>query len=156
MTIISATDLNAYMSGDNLVTIRAALPAAHYLQFQFDALTSSVAEHRRKRQFVVPADCYLETISARVLAATTGNVITVSLTGNGAFLHWPISLTQQTSSTVTSLNRTLFNNSYSKLADKGFRALTKGTTMTLEVANSTTNPVTVYAGLTLRQFYGRR
>lgn len=156
MTTITATDLNAYMNGDNLATTRAALPAADYLHFEFDALTSSVAAHRRQRQFVVPADCYLETIAVHVVAATTGNVITVSLTGNGAFLHWPVSLTELTSTTSDSLTRTLFDNSYSKLADRGFRALTKGTTMTIEVANSTANPVQVFVNLVLRQFYGRK
>lgn len=156
MTVINDADLNSYMSSDSLVSTRAALPAADYLHFEFDALTSSVAAHRRKRQFVVPADCYLETVAVHVVATTTNNVITVSLTGNGAFLHWPVSLTEQTSSTSDSLTRTLFDNSYSKLADKGFRALTKGTTMTIEVANSTTNPVQVFANLVLRQFYGRK
>jgi hypothetical protein len=162
MTVITATDLNAFVTNDlaSVIADKELVTRSHQLSFQFKDFFDTTAESLRQRRFVVPRSCFVETVFAYGYDYPSPyNTMTVDITGDGALVNWPINMSHTFSSTTQNFNRTLFNNASTKYRDRGFRVLPQGSTVTLTVSTtrvsggSNTNILTV--GLVLRQFYGR-
>lgn len=135
----------------------ARLPLGYHQVFAFRDVVgggSPTAEHRRTKTWVVPRDCYIETV-----AIQTGDVVgdvTVTITGDGALNNWPLSFTETVATGVQRFSRSLYDNTKSRARDRGFRVLPKGSTLTVTVSTtSTVTPSLITVTLVLRQFFGR-
>jgi hypothetical protein len=149
---ITKTDLDNLLNYNSqmtdLITDASRKPDGFQVSFEFFDLTGDVT-----REFVVPRDCYLES-----MAVQTGDMVgdvDVDLTGDGFLVSWPVS----TSGTVTgaaTLTRTFYDGSPSKNRDRGFRLFNQGSTLRLAVSTTNaTTPCVMQVVLVLRQFYGR-
>ena len=153
---IDAADLNTLVETavNAQISDRTAKPRGHYLSFQFFDVVAATAEHRRQTAFVIPRDCYVESVSVH-----TGDMVgtvTATITGDGALVNWPLEVTGTAASGATDLQRTFYDNTLSKTQDRGFRVLTQGATCTLTIeTTSTTTPCVCTVTLVLRQFFGR-
>lgn len=157
MTLITATDLNAYVTNDlaDLIADKELLTRSHQLSFQFKNFLDTTAEELRQRSFVVPRSCFVETVYVYGYNYTASSTVTVNIAGDGALSNWPIEMSDTFLST-SNFTRTWFNNATSKYNDRGFRVLPQGSTVTVTVSNTkTTGNTLLTVGLVLRQFYGR-
>ena len=158
MTVITATDLNAYVTNDlaDLIADKQLLTRSHQLSFQFKDFFDTTAEALRQRSFVVPRSCFVETVYVYGYNYAASSTVTVNITGDGALSNWPIEMSD-TFVTTSNFTRTWFNNATSKYNDRGFRVLPQGSTVTITVSNTkpTGGNTLLTVGLVLRQFYGR-
>jgi len=157
MTITSAS-LNNYVTSGMaaLQADKAAVTRGHHLSFQFELVNSNSPLSVRSRDFIVPRNCFVETVFVYGESSATQSV-TIEITGDGALVNWPISITGLfNASILTALPRTWFNNASTKYGDRGFRVLPQGSTIRVEVKPSSTSNVNfLTVGLVLRQFFGR-
>ena len=160
MTLITAADLNAYVTNDlaDLIADKELLTRSHQLSFQFKDFFDTTAEELRQRKFVVPRSCFIETVYVYGYnyASPSPSTVTVNITGDGALSNWPIEMSD-TFSTTSNFTRTWFNNATSKYNDRGFRVLPQGSTVTITVSNTKPSGgnTLLTVGFVLRQFYGR-
>lgn len=160
MTVITAADLNAYVTNDlaDLIADKQLLTRSHQLSFQLKNFFDTTPEALRQRRFVVPRSCFIETVYAYGYNHAASSTVTVSITGDGALSNWPIEISD-TFSTTSNFTRTWFNNATSKYRDRGFRVLPQGSTVTITASNTKPSgggaSTLLTVGLVLRQFYGR-
>jgi hypothetical protein len=165
-TIIAA-DVNALITS-GLATIQDdndRLPLCFRFATQFPNLVASTDPLYSRARFVLPFDCYLETLAVLCGDQTASSSITATLTADGAQRDWPTSITGTAGAGATALGRLLYDNTKSKIQKnsfgfganaRAFRTFTKGGTAIL--AMSTTNVATssvVSVSLVFRQFFGR-
>lgn len=162
MTLITAADLNAYVTNDlaDLIADKQLLTRSHQLSFQFKDFFDTTAEALRQRRFVVPRSCFIETVYAYGYDYPAPHTsMSINITGDGALNNWPIEMSHTFTSVSENFSRTWYNNASTKYNDRGFRVLPQGSTVTVTVSSTrvsggtSTNLLTV--GFVLRQFYGR-
>ena len=158
MTVITATDLNAFVTNDlaSVIADKELVTRSHQLSFQFKDFFDTTTESLRQRRFVVPRSCFVESVYAYGYNYASPGTMTVNITGDGALNNWPIEISDTFSST-SNFSRTWFNNATTKYRDRGFRVLPQGSTVTVTVSTDKVagGNTLLTVGLILRQFYGR-
>lgn len=158
MTVITATDLNAFVTNDlaSVIADKELVTRSHQLSFQFKDFFDTTTESLRQRRFVVPRSCFVESVYAYGYNYALPGTMTVNITGDGALNNWPIEISDTFSST-SNFSRTWFNNATTKYRDRGFRVLPQGSTVTVTVSTDKAvgGNTLLTVGLILRQFYGR-
>ena len=158
MTVITATDLNAFVTNDlaSVIADKELATRSHQLSFQFKDFFDTTAESLRQRRFVVPRSCFVESVYAYGYNYASSGTMTVNITGDGALSNWPIEISDTFSST-SNFSRNWFNNATTKYRDRGFRVLPQGSTVTVTVSTDKVvgGNTLLTVGLILRQFYGR-
>lgn len=159
MTVITETDLNAYVTGSmaNLIADKELQTRCHHAAFQFVDVFSDTAEHLRQRKFVVPRDCFVETVSLAGFNDGVLSKVSVNIVGDGALVNWPINVSASFTNYVN-INRLWYNNATTKYADRAFRVFPQGSTITITISNTKPSGGTgtsCNVGFVFRQFYGR-
>lgn len=178
---ISASDINTgtstylgtFLAGDN-----ALVPLGFHVHALFKNVVTGTTAYKRKMRFVVPFDCYLETFAVvaadQTAASTVSAAITAdgsmvddlsddaSITDEGKLVFWPVKVSGTAGSGTTKLSRLLYDGTLTQAgakfatANRAFRTLLKGSTITVSVKTTSTNtPSHVHAALVLRQFFAR-
>lgn len=159
MTVITDSDLNAYVTGSmaSLIADKELLTRCHHVSFQFVNTFSDTAEQFRQRRFVVPRDCFVETVSLSGFNDGVLSTVSVNIVGDGALVNWPINVSASFTNYVN-INRLWYNNATTKYADRAFRVFPQGSTITITISNTKPSGGTnthCNVGFVLRQFYGR-
>ena len=159
-TILKA-DLDALLSTAlaALAADNARKPLGHHVVLNFEGVVTGVANVYPKAVFVVPFDCYVETLA--VVCKDMVGTVTVAVTGDGAVDNFPITITGTAGAGVTKFARLLYDGTKTPLvnfatASRAFRCFPKGSTITVTV--TTTNAAAASAlqvSLVLRSFFSR-
>lgn len=153
---IDKADLDALLTTGmaNLQNYRLRLPRGYNVTLQFVEILSTTTAERRTKSFVVPRDCYIETVA--VQCSEVNAPVTVRVTGNGSMYNWPITITGNPGAGIFHLTRTLYDNTPTKNGDRGFRLVNQGSSLTVSVESGKVagfNVITV--AVVFRQFLGR-
>jgi hypothetical protein len=167
---IVKADLDA-MTNTALALIRAdnaQLPLAYPFTFHFRALRAGGAptpEYARRARFVAPRDLWLEAISLGVWNMGGTTTATLQQTGSGdalAFMPASVSVAGAGAASLAHATRTLYDNtrgnprSSALAANPVFRAIPKGTPMTLQLeTTNTTTPEHCWVTLICRGGFAR-
>ena len=160
---VIATDLNAIIltqlgaiQADN-----ALAPGGIELNLTFNNLVASTSVERRKCVFVVPCDCYVTSIVTQTGDFTASSTVTVAITADGALVNWPMTVTGTVAAGISRLGRLLFDNTKTSpksfaTTSRAFRALTRGSTVTVIVSTtSVAVPSVLTVNLVMREFFSR-
>ena len=156
-SLIEAADLDGLLTAGmtKIIADRERLPNGYYLSFSFYDLVATTPEAARTKRFVIPRDCYLET-----MAVTGGEVsaaVSADLTGDGSLANFPVRLSGTLGAGVSDLTRKFYDSTVTKDLDRAFRLLNQGSTCTLMVSSSKlVSGSTLTVTLVLRQFMGRQ
>jgi len=160
---ILAADVNE-MTTSSLALVQAdagRIPVGMQAVFMFHNIRDGTSPHRRKSIFVVPYDCLLETVAVQCAEHTAASTATVTVTADGAYSNFPTSVSGTVGSGITKLSRLLYDNTQSSgksfaSTARAFRALTKGSTVTVTAAStSVLASSSMQVTLVLRQFFAR-
>lgn len=164
---VLAADVNTIVTSSltNLRTVAALAPLSWRVPLRFAGITSSTPDYRRTCEFVVPNDCYIDSVALHAADLTASSAIRLDITADGALRSWPITMSGTVSGTSFNATRLLYDNTRVKTdangrrfatAGRAFRTLTKGATVTaVAVTTSSSVTGTISAILVLRQFYTR-
>lgn len=160
MTVITDSDLNDYVTGGmaSLIADKELPTRCHHASFQFVDIFSDTAEQFRQRKFVVPRDCFVETVSLSGDHEGVASIVSANIVGDGALVNWPINLSINAAS-YFNVNRLWYNNATTKYADRAFRVFPQGSTITITISNTKPSGggtgTRCSVGFVFRQFYGR-
>ena len=157
MTVITDVELNSYVTAgmSSLIADKELQTRSHQMCVQFKNVLSGTLPKFRQKKFVVPRDCYVDTVYAYVDASAGPYLVTVNVTGDGALTNWPIEMRQYVT-TTSNFARSWFNNTQTKYGDRGFRVFPQGSTITVTVSSEQpSGSNTLAIGFVFRQFYGR-
>lgn len=159
-----AADLNAMLSA-SLAAIQsdnAQLPAGLILPLSFHGLVAGTTAERRKAIFVAPFDLIVESVAVQAADFTAASTTTVTITGDGPLVNWPISVSGTTGAGIVKLSRLLYDNTKTNaaksfaLTSRAYRVFPRGSTITVTVSTtSVATPNTCVVILACREFYGR-
>lgn len=164
---VEAADLNATgqiplgrAQADN-----AQLPLGHEYVATFQNLVgggSPTPVNRSKAVFVVPYDCFVESLAVVANDMTNGASLTVALSCPGVLDAFPVAVTTTLVSGALKVSRFLFDNSKANAtagymsANPALRLLPKGATVTVNTSTtSTATPSSVQVTLVLRSYFNR-
>lgn len=154
---IIVSDLDGLLTAGmtKVIADRERLPFGYYLSYGFRDLIATTPEAARTKRFVIPRDCYLET-----MAVTGGEVnaaVSADLTSDGSLANFPVSLSGTLSAGLSNLTRKFYDSTVTKDLDRAFRLLNQGSTCTLVVSSAkVVGANTLTVTLVLRQFLGRQ
>lgn len=161
---VLAADLNAMLSS-SLAAIQsdnAQLPAGLLVPLSFHGLTNATVSTRRKAIFVAPFDLIIESVAVQAADFTAASTLTVTITGDGPLVNWPVSVSGTVGAGVVKLARLLYDNTKTNaaksfaLTSRAYRVFPRGSTITVSVATtSVATPNTCVVILACREFYGR-
>ena len=165
-TVLSA-DVNAIVTTQlaGVRTVAAIAPIPWRVPLRFAGIVSSTPDFRRTVEFVVPNDCYVDSVALHAADMTAGATVQADITADGALRSWPITVAGVVAGTDYDAPRLLFDNSRVKtdangrrfaVSGRAFRVLTKGATVTCVAQTSSVAAAgTLSVILALRQFYTR-
>lgn len=149
-----------------LATDNGQLPLGHELNFRFENVTATVVSNnpeRLKCVFVVPFDCFIETVAVTCNDFTAASTVAVNVTCAGILDAIPVVVNATgVGSGINKLGRLLYDNTKASAAliytsvNPALRVLLKGATVQLNV--STTNaatPSSMQVALLLRSTFNR-
>jgi len=161
---ITAADLNAMLSSSlaSIQSDNAQLPAGLLVPFAFHDLATGTAATRRKAIFVAPFDLIVESVAVQASDFTAASTTTVTITGDGPLVNWPITVSGTTGAGIVKLARLLYDNTKTNAAksfattSRAFRVFPRGSTITVTASTtSAATPNTCIVILACREFYGR-
>jgi len=117
---------------------------------------------RSKAIFVVPFDCFVESLVAVANDLTNGSTVNVALTSAGVLDAFPLAVSQTVVTGAAKLTRILYDNSRANAAasymasNPALRLLPKGATVVVTVSTtSTATPSSIQVTLVLRSYFNR-
>jgi hypothetical protein len=160
---IIASDLDALTTSAlaNAQTDNAQLPLGFHLWATFHNLVAGSNALYRRTVFVVPFDCYIESVKVQAGDQTAASTVTLALDFDGVLAPWEISISGSAGAGTTELTRLLYDNTKTKQTNvaatsMAFRVLPAGTTVAVTVSTtSVATPSMVAVGLCLREFFAR-
>ncbi len=160
---IIATDLDALTTAA-LALIQAdnaQLPIGFHHSATFHNVVTGTNASYRKQIFVVPFDCYIESVCVQAGDQTAASTVTATVEADGVLGPWDISISGTAGAGTTHLARLLYDNTKTKQSavsstSTAFRVLPAGTTVTITVSTtSIATPSVIVVLLALRQFFAR-
>lgn len=157
---VTKADLDAFGATALLVmrvNMRRA-PLGHVENIIWRGVVSGLDLHRRQRRFVVPWDCYLETV--RVQTDNMTGDVTVTLSSNTDLNKeipaFGVTIEETVTSARTALDAVLFDGTKTRDGARAFRTLTKGSTVTVTAETTNTEEASsLQVALVLRAPWGR-
>lgn len=162
---IIATDLNAMTTAAQIAlnADATAAPLGFEVNLQFANVVAGSTSRFCKTVFVVPFDCYLETLAVTTGDMTNPSTVTVTITGDGALPNWPTTVTGVVGASPANMARLLYDNTKAGAAgvdfatvSRAFRVYPKGSTVTVQASSSSVAAASLLqAALVFRQIWGR-
>jgi hypothetical protein len=162
---ITEADLDAMLSS-SLAAVQAdnaQLPAGLLIPLWFNGLVAGTAPTRRKAIFVAPFDLIVESVAVQAADFTNPSTLTVTITGDGPLVNWPISVSGSIAAGgVVKLARLLYDNTKTNaaksfaLTSRAYRVFPRGSTITVSVSTTSVAVAnTCVVMIACREFYGR-
>jgi len=153
---IDKADLDALLPTgmSHLQDYKNRIPRGYNITLSFVNVLNVTPQANRTKKFVVPRDCYIETVSVVLVALSAA--ATVDITGNGLLYSFPISISGSGGPGQSRLPRILYDNVENVTQDRRFRLINQGSTVTVTVdSTKTSGASSIEVSILMRQFLGR-